>query len=237
MIAYLLLGFWNGRLSPLEYVFGPKSAMLFASRADSGRDARGRYSYTANIVLRLLQVHFAIIVVTSGLHKLQISDWWAGVALWYPLHPPFETTADALDRLRPVAPLYLGLLSLAQYVLLAWEIAFPTFAWRRGWWRVVLIGGAAIFWIARSLVMGLPWFGPVYFVCCLAYLHADEWQRIRGLFGWRARPAGQPHSRTTAKLASSEARLAPVRRTGAGVAVATRASCRGDVHPGSSKRG
>jgi hypothetical protein len=203
MVAYLLLGIWNGRLTAMEYIFGPKDAMVFARRRDSGREARGHYSYAANVVLRLLQVHFAIIVVTSGLHKLQIGDWWAGVALWYPLYPPLDTSAETLDRLRGIAPLYLGILSLAQYLLLAWEIAFPMFAWRRGWWRVVLIGGAALLWLLRSLVMGLPWFGAFYFVCCLAYLHADEWQRVRGWFGRRSERAGQPHSRTTAKMAVS----------------------------------
>ena len=41
--------------------------------------------------MRLLQVHFAVVVVTSGLHKLQFGDWWAGLASGIPLHPPFET--------------------------------------------------------------------------------------------------------------------------------------------------
>jgi hypothetical protein len=179
MLGYLLLGFWNGRLSPLEYVLGPHDAFLL-SRWLGGASQRAGHSYAANVILRLLQVHFAIIVVTSGLHKLQMADWWAGVALWYPLHPPFQTTVEMLNRERAAAPFTLGVLSLVQYLALAWQLAFPAFAWRPGWWRVVLIGGALLGWVGTALILGLPWFGPFYLVCCLGYLHADEWQRALG---------------------------------------------------------
>ena len=47
-------------------------------------------SIAANLTVRLVQVHFAIVLVVSGLHKLQFGDWWSGVAWWYPLNPPFE---------------------------------------------------------------------------------------------------------------------------------------------------
>jgi hypothetical protein len=200
MVGYLLVGFWNGRLTPLEYVLGPHDAFVlsgwFGPPAATGGATGRRHSYAANVILRLVQVHFAIIVVTSGLHKLQMADWWAGVALWYPLHPPFETTLDMLNRERTVAPFALGVLSFVQYLALAWQIAFPAFAWRRGWWRFVLIGGAIAGWIGTALVLGLPWFGPFYLVCCLSYLHADEWQRV---LGWRSALGGR---QTAARPAS-----------------------------------
>ena len=178
MIGYLFYGFWNGGLSFVERIIGPYDAFVLARRADAVR-----YSYAANVTLRLIQIHFAIIVVVGGLHKLQFSDWWAGVAFWYPLHSPFTMTREKLEAAKQAAGLTLGLLSFVQYLFVAWEIAFPVFAWRRGWARALLIGGAVLRWGVFALIMGLPWFGPFYLVCCLSYLHADEWQRVRGVIG------------------------------------------------------
>jgi hypothetical protein len=185
MIGYLFLGFWSGHLSPLEYVLGPNDAAVFARWIAGQRKPDASLSYSANVTLRLLQIHFAIIVVTSGLHKLQLADWWAGVALWYPLHPPMQTTADQLIQERANAAVTLWFLSLIQYLALAWQIGFPAFAWRGGWWRFVLIGGAIADWIGCFFLLGLPLFGPIYLIGCLSYLTTDEWQRIGGWFGAR----------------------------------------------------
>lgn len=185
MIGYVLLGLRNGRLTPIEYVLGPSDAFVFGIWLKSRQERPAAFSYAANVTLRLIQVHFAIIVVSSGIHKLQIADWWAGVALWYPLHPPLQTTADQLAQERGSATFVLWFLSLAQYLVLAWQIGFPAFAWRHGWWRWALIGGAAIGWLGCFFLLGLPLFGPIYFIGCLSYLTADEWQRIRGWLGNR----------------------------------------------------
>src|SRR5207247_77540 len=137
-----------------------------------------RPSIGANMALRLLQVHFAIVLVAAGLHKLQFGDWWAGVALWYPLHPPFETTLDKVRSLAPGATTYLTWLSLAAYAVLAWQIGFPLFAWRTGWWRLLLIGGGIVSWAGVAWVWDLPLFGPAILIGCLSYLTSAEWQRL-----------------------------------------------------------
>src|SRR5205807_9315609 len=80
MLGHLLLGQWSRRLSFPERLLGPR-------RGHMG-------SIAANLTLRLVQVHFAIVLLVSGLHKLQFGDWWSGVAWWYPLNPPFELTPD-----------------------------------------------------------------------------------------------------------------------------------------------
>lgn len=198
MIGYAFLGFWSGHLAPLEYVLGPNDAFVFSRWIAGQRMGNVSLSYSANVILRLVQIHFAIIVVTSGLHKLQLADWWAGVALWYPLHPPLQTTADQLMQERATANVALWFLSLIQYVALAWQIGFPAFAWRGGWWRVVLIGGAVIGWLGCFFLLGLPLFGPIYLIGCLSYLDADEWQRIRGWFGARVGGVAAKPVRTVA---------------------------------------
>jgi hypothetical protein len=129
-----------------------------------------------------VQLHFALVVVVSGLHKLQFGDWWAGVALWYPLHPPFQTTLADVRKLASEANGYLGFLSAVQYAMLAWQLGFPLFAWRQQWWwRAVLLGGAVVGWAGLAFVYGLPLFGPFLFIACLAYLSPAEWRTLLAL--------------------------------------------------------
>jgi len=167
MIGHLLLP-WKG--------WKPE---LHASFLDRSQRTAAQPSVGANLALRLLQVHFAIVVVTSGLHKLQISDWWAGVALWFPLYPPLETTVAQARAHADHPRAYLFVLSLLAYVLLAWQLAFPCFAWRPRA-RVLLLGGAAVGSCGLAFVYRLPLLGPVFFVSCLSYVTAAEWRRWQG---------------------------------------------------------
>jgi hypothetical protein len=169
MIGYLLLGQWSRPQTLFGRLLGSRDTLLFGQLRTRGQVP----SYAANLTLRLVQVNIAIVIVVSGLHKLQFGDWWSGGALWYPLHPPFETDAESLVN-RPDAKTYMFFLSLAGYLALAWQIGFPLFAWRRRW-RVVLLGGAVIGWIGSVFIWQLPLFGPVFLIGSLCYLTADEW--------------------------------------------------------------
>lgn len=184
MIGYLLLGQGGTHRSLMSRLLGTSTLWPFRrSETDGPQWSRG-----ANLALRLLQVHVAIVLVTMGLHKLQSSEWWAGFAFWYPLHPAFETSlaqarkfADPKQR-EP----YLTVLSLAAYLTLAWQIGFPLFAWRPRW-RPVLLGGAALGWLATAFLFKLPLVGPALFIGCLSYVTPAEWHR---LIGWLSRVPG-----------------------------------------------
>lgn len=182
MIGYVLYGLFSQRLTPIGYALGSSDTLLFNPLDKAGKkEAAEPTSYAAHLVMRLMQVTFAIVVVTSGLHKLQIGDWWGGIALWFPLHQPFDTTHQDLRQIAPGAESYLFVLSLVQYLMLAWQIGFPLFAWKERGWRVVLLGGAIIGWFGSALLWRQPLFGPVYLVFCLSYLTAEEW---RWLAAW-----------------------------------------------------
>lgn len=179
MIGHLLLGQLNGNLTPIERILGSRYDFVLARWMFPSRTERPP-SYAANWTMRLVQIHFAIIIVTSGLHKLQMGDWWAGAALWYPLHPPFETTLQTIQRGRSTALPLLYLLSFIQYAMLAWQIAFPVFAWRSNrWCRAILLGGALAGWLGLAFIFKLPLFGPFLFIGCLTFLTADEWAAIK----------------------------------------------------------
>jgi hypothetical protein len=183
MVGYLLLGqgtaglsFWTRLLGEFSFRASPRSG-----------DGNRPNSTAANFALRLLQIHFAIVMVASGLHKLQLGDWWEGVAFWYPLYPPFETSADQFLRHAVNATSYFTILSIGAYATLAWQLAFPLFAWRQRWWRPILLGGAALAWLGNAFLYQLPLFGPGIFICCMSYLSAEEWH---WLTDWVARMPG-----------------------------------------------
>jgi hypothetical protein len=189
MLGHLCTGFVNGNGSLLGMIFGPCDQMLW-SRAKG----EVRVSNAANWMMRLVQIHFAIIMVTSGLHKLQISDWWAGVALWYPLHPPFQTTLESLQRESASRESTLFFVSICTYAVLGWQIGLPLFAWRGGAvWRTLLLAGAAIGWAGATFLFKLPLFGPFVFICALSYIRPEEWaavwSRLQGLSGSAAAAA------------------------------------------------
>jgi hypothetical protein len=167
-------------------------------------------SAAANGALRLLQVHFAIVMLWSGLHKVQMGEWWSGRALWWPLHPAFETHLSDIRALAPSAGVYFFFLSLAAYAGLTWQLAFPVFAWRRGWGRVVLLGGAALGFVSLAFLYELPLFGPALVICCLAYLTPAEWHwltaplsRLPGLVRPKQAPVGGPVRQGAAAGASA----------------------------------
>jgi hypothetical protein len=169
MVGYALLGLGQSKESSITAWLGFVPWLL-------GRSP-GRPSVAANVALRLLQVHFAIVIVTSGLHKLQFGDWWAGVALWFPLYPPFTTTlAEAMEH-QQMREYYLGMLSIAAYAMLIWQIGFPLFAWRPRW-RLVLVGGTIIGWLGTAFIYRLPLFGPAFFIGSLTFITAEEWHRL-----------------------------------------------------------
>jgi hypothetical protein len=193
MIGYLLMGQRQKDSSLLFRLLGRPVEWPFAfSNKESASPSVG-----ANVALRLLQVHFAIVFVITGLHKLQFGEWWQGTALWYPLHPPMSTTAEEVRAIGEHADAYFFFLSLVGYAVLAWEIGFPLFAWRRNL-RLVLLGGGLVGCLGMMLVYRQPTFGPAVLVGCLAFVSSEEWSdwaaALLRLFG-QTRPA-QAESRT-----------------------------------------
>jgi hypothetical protein len=184
MVGYLLQGFCNGNLSQWEKFLGPQQNFLFGFlfAAPQAKPSTAAPSVAINLAQRMFQVHFAMIVVVSGLHKLQFGPWWGGVAFLYPLHDPFSY--DSYETMRSqIGGIYTNLwvLSLAQYAVLVWQILFPAFAWRQGLWRVVSVGGAAIGWAGSFFLYGQPLFGPFFCIGCLAFLTSAEWRRVASL--------------------------------------------------------
>jgi hypothetical protein len=174
MVGYLGLGLAVPGRALGERLLGPRTVWPLRWRSPAD-EAGPSGSVAANLALRLFQVHFALAMVASGLHKLQTQEWWSGFAAWFYLHPPFETTLSHVRAIAPNADSYLNVTSLATYVALVWQLAFPTFAWRRRC-RPLLLGGAVLAFLADVFVINLPLFGPVMVIGSLSYLTPAEWR-------------------------------------------------------------
>lgn len=177
MIGYVFLGQSSSDQSLSSRLLGSREIWLLFSQRSRRSAERSPRSVAANLAMRLLQVHLAIVIVTSGLYKLQFGDWWAGVAFWYQLYPPLVTTMEeSREHMADRIP-FLFLLSLAAYATLCWQIAFPLFAWKR-YWRTILLTGAVAGWLGSAFLYKLPLFGPAIFIGCLSYLSPTEWRRF-----------------------------------------------------------
>jgi hypothetical protein len=173
MLGYLFAGLLRNDRPVLTRLLAPFDHWLLTRERDQAQT-----SSAATFAVRLLQIHFAFALVMLALLKLQLAEWWGGVTYWYPLTRPSEINLDTLQAWTTRPNLYLSLLSLAAYGVLAWQLAFPFFAWRRGQARGVLLLGGVIGCIGLITLYHQPLMGPLFLVLCLAYVSSEEWQRL-----------------------------------------------------------
>jgi hypothetical protein len=177
MLGYVFFGQRQTTLSWAGRLLGTRDSWLLGNFAPRGEE-RHR-SVAANLAVRLIQVNFAIVMVTTGLHKLQYSEWWSGFAFWFPNYPAFVATMQQAMEHQADREAYLSFLSLGAYAVLFWQIGFPMFAWRRAWaWRLVLIGGGVFGWIGCAFLYSLPLIGPAFLVGSLSFIAPEEWQSL-----------------------------------------------------------
>jgi hypothetical protein len=148
-----------------------------------------RPSATANFVTRLLQIHFCIIYMASGLSKLQGGAWWNGTALWGTLaNPEFAPMNFALyeDMLRWLAQhrfLWELVTSGGVVFTLVMEIGLPFMIWMPKL-RWVMIIGSVMLHTGIALTMGLTTFGLFMLCMLLAFIPSEtvRWflQSLRG---------------------------------------------------------
>lgn len=161
---------WSGMdtvLAMLTFylMFAPTGSALSLDRRGQAPSA----SWTANLVVRLIQVHMCIIYLFAGLGKLQGARWWDGTAVWHTL---------VLSEFAPFDVTWLGHLgdetchlisNLGVLVTLAFEISFTFLIWNPRI-RPVLLTTALMLHGGIGLFMGLGSFGAAMLTGCLAFI-------------------------------------------------------------------
>jgi len=136
-----------------------------------GEDLTG--SWSANISMRLIQVHLAALYLMMGMMKLGGTTWWSGQAVWWLLAHPDSRLVD------------LTFLHRSEFLLNAWthaivlfELTFGILIWNRVA-RPLLLWTACIVWPSVALATGLIWFAAIMLVANLAFVPP---QKLRSLF-------------------------------------------------------
>jgi hypothetical protein len=168
-------------------------------------------SVSANLAIRLLQIHLCIVYGAAGLSKLQGSAWWSGEAIWGTLanweYAPMQYPAYNAFLLFLADHLWLWQLFMTMGTLftLAFEIGFPFLIWRPGT-RWVVIGMAVTLHGGIGLFMGLKTFSMMMLTMVLSFVPPEvlhRWLRAlgRGPTGLRLLFSGQtPGSLRAASL-------------------------------------
>lgn len=137
---------------------------------------------SANLALRLIQLHLALVYGTAGLAKLQGAAWWTGTAAW-------GVVAAAEFRRFNLTWLlaYPLLLNAFTHVGLLLEISYPVLIWSRIL-RPLLLASVCLMHVGIDLTLGLTEFGLAMVAGNLAFV-SGPW--LRSLVAGREQPAGR----------------------------------------------
>jgi hypothetical protein len=121
-------------------------------------------SWTANLAIRLIQVHMCVIYLFSALGKLLGASWWTGDAVWYSIATLEYQTLD-------ITWLWYSewLINLMTHVTVFFELSYCALIWprlTRPWMLLlaVLIHGGIV------VALGMPTFGLVMLIGNLAFV-------------------------------------------------------------------
>lgn len=130
---------------------------------------------SANVAVRLIQVHLCIIYLCAGVAKFMGAMWWDHTVMWHVLvnpecHPyAIRPSIDMVRVLVRQRPLCEGLMTGATLFTLFTEIGFPFLVWRRPMRRVMLSCALAMH-VGIGAFMGLYSFGALMACMNLAFL-------------------------------------------------------------------
>jgi len=144
-----------------------------------------RPSTSANVAIRLTQVHLCIIYLFSGLAKQMGENWQAGTAVWWALANSEYQSLDmtwiaSWPKFGPV------LVALLTHATLFWEMYYCCLVWNR-FTRPLVLWMAVGVHVGIALCMGMITFGLAMLYANLAFINPTTVRRwVDPLAGWVA---------------------------------------------------
>jgi uncharacterized membrane protein YphA (DoxX/SURF4 family) len=154
----------------IPLAIGPAGAVLSLDRRLGIATSGDGPSVSANIALRLLQVHLCVVYFFSGIAKLFGASWWEGTALWGAAANSRYRTLDITWLARH--PLLVNLLTLGTVF---WEFSYPALVWPRLTRRLAIAMGIFVH-LGIGLAMGMQEFGLAMIAANLAFVPAATWR-------------------------------------------------------------
>ncbi|MGC8642817.1 MAG: DCC1-like thiol-disulfide oxidoreductase family protein [Isosphaeraceae bacterium] len=193
LALYLAVSFASGQAVSLDRFFKRWRSARAAARQVKPPGSTGgrrvspeqpgapRPTVSANLALRLIQLHLVFIYANAGLAKLQGPSWWTGLALWGTL-----TAGEFVTRDFTWISRWPTLVNFLTHASLAFELLYPVLIWIRIT-RPLLLAGAVVLHIGIALVApGLTEFGVAMMAANLAFV-SGTW--LRSLVTGRQQPA------------------------------------------------
>jgi hypothetical protein len=154
LAMYLMIGPSGARYS-LDRWFARRAGLAMPEVAPS---------ISANIAIRLIQLHMCVIYFFAGISKLQGPSWWNGSALWGAVGNLEYQSLDMTWLAR--WPL---LVAAMTHTTILWELTYPALVWPR-LTRPLMIFMAVPLHVGIGLFLGMPTFGFIMLVGNLAFV-------------------------------------------------------------------
>jgi hypothetical protein len=136
------------------------------------------HSMSANLAIRLIQIHICIIYLAAGLSKLQGQAWWLGTAPWGTMANPEYSPMQYplyIEMLRQVGKTRWGFeiaMALSSLGTLVFEIAYPFVIWRPSL-RTLWLWLAVFMHLGIGVFMGLKTFAIMMLAFNMAFLQPE----------------------------------------------------------------
>ena len=121
-------------------------------------------SVSANLAVRLMQLHLCLVYMFAGLGKLLGDSWWEGTALWGAFANYEYQTIDMTWLAA-----WPGLVNLMTHVTLIWEVSYVALVWPRLTRPIVLMLSVPLH-LGIALCMGMTTFGLIMMIANLAFI-------------------------------------------------------------------
>jgi len=163
-------------------VVGPAGAVWSVDRWLAARQANldpPAPAVTANIAIRLLQLHMCVIYLFGGISKMRGDEWWDGTALWYGIA---NLEYQSLDLTWTVHMPWL--LALLAHITVFWEAFYCFLIWPRVT-RPICLALAVAVHLGIGMCLGMWTFGLAMLIGNLAFVSPEV---IRSVVAWLASP-------------------------------------------------
>ena len=131
-----------------------------------------RKSWTANLAIRLIQLHMCVIYLFAGISKLTGMAWWDGTAMWMAFG---NMEYQSLDMTWMAD--WPRLMNLMAHVTIAWEISYIFLVWPR-LTRPVMLLLAVPLHMGIAVCLGMVTFGLIMLVGNFAFVRPELIRQI-----------------------------------------------------------
>ncbi|MCA9048516.1 MAG: HTTM domain-containing protein [Planctomycetaceae bacterium] len=141
-----------------------------------------RYSSSARIALRLIQLHLCVIYLWAGFAKLKGVSWWTGEAMWLALaNEEYQTMDLTWMAWVPWLPY------LIAHVTIIWEVYFCVLVWVKPLRFPMLLMGTLMH-LGIGAFLGMWTFGLIMTFAYLSFADAPKWRQRLEAFQTRFFP-------------------------------------------------